>query len=128
MYKRDARAMMLSCQSVAFFCRFRCLWCCRRHPKSGFALVQTSSLLNFIGLYPNSQKEKEIVFVHRVLRKTWNYEVSRYSWSKEMYKKSVMHVRSCCFAKLNLLLLLFFSTLTSWLLHKLPINSQVRPV
>ena len=41
-----------------------------------------------------------------------------------MYKKSVMHVQSCCFACLNLLLFLPFSLPSSSSLRKLPIVPQ----
>ena len=39
-----------------------------------------------------------------ILHKSWNKAFSRCSGCKEMYKKTLMHVQSRCFANLNLLL------------------------
>ena len=39
-----------------------------------------------------------------ILNKSWNKAFSRCSGRKEMYKKTLMHVQSRCFANLNLLL------------------------
>ena len=98
----------------------------KRHLKSEGALLQTLSrvffLIQFVKswqfflelnskrLYRSSEKEEESrchtsPCVH-VLHKTWNSAFSRRGCSVTAKKctKNVMHVQSCCFANLNLLL------------------------
>ena len=53
--------------------------------------------LNSKGLYQNSGKERKVVVF--CSRPRQNVKLGT-----EKYKKSVMHVQSCCFANLNLLL------------------------
>ena len=49
------------------------------------------------------RKRKSLSWVH-VLHKTWNFHVEVMQWLQRNVQKSVMHVQSCCFADLNLLL------------------------
>ena len=52
------------------------------------------------------RKRKSLSWVH-VLHKTWNFHVEVMQWLQRSVQKSVMHVQSCCFADLNLLLFVF---------------------
>ena len=109
------------------------------HLKIKFALFQTSLILfhlicqmlaKFSGLNPKGpylslEKEREtfcVVFTYSVkqvheIRKFHLPVVQR--WLKNV-QKSVMHVQSCCFANINLLLFLPFSLPSPLLLPKLP--------
>ena len=100
------------------------------HFKREFALFQTSTILfnfiefvycwrNFVGLNPKEpylslEKEKEnfcvvlTYFVKRV-REIWKFHVAVVQQRLRNVQKSVVHVHSCCFADINLLL--FFRSL-----------------
>ena len=92
-------------------------WLRKRHLKSEFALLQTLSRLfhlvyfvkcwqmflelNSKGLYQSSGKEKKVVVLCSRPRQNVNsgtFTLQSGNDGKEMYKKSVMHVQSCCFA------------------------------
>ena len=95
----------------------------KRHLKSEFALLQTLSRLfhlvyfvkcwqmflelNSKGLYQSSGKEKEsccLVFPSSTKREIRQFHVVVVQRRQRNVQKSVMHVQSCCFACLNLLL------------------------
>ena len=57
--------------------------------------------LNSKGLYQSSGKEKKVVVVCSRPRQNVNsgtFTLQSNNDGKEMYKKSVIHVQSCCFA------------------------------
>ena len=114
-----------------FRCRRRCFrelkqqrrqrWQLRkRHLKREFALLQTlSRLFQFVKcwliflelnskrLYQSSGKEKEsccLVFPSSTKREIRHFHVVVVQRRQRNVQKSVMHVQSCCFANLNLLL------------------------
>ena len=64
--------------------------------------------LNFKGLYRSSKKEKEsrcLVLTFSIKREFRHFHVVVVvQWRKRNVQKSVMHVQSCCFANLYLLL------------------------
>ena len=95
----------------------------KRHLKSQFPLLQTLSrlfhlvqfvkcwhfflALNSKRLYQSSGKEKEshcLVFTSSTKREIRYFYVAVVRWRQRNVQKSVMHVQSCCFAYLNLLL------------------------
>ena len=95
----------------------------KRHLKSEFALPQTLSRLfhlvyfvkcwqmflelNSKGLYQSSGKEKEsccLLFPSSTKREIRQFHVVVVQRRQRNVQKSVMHVQSCCFACLNLLL------------------------
>ena len=95
----------------------------KRPLKSEFALLQTLSrlfqLVQFVKcwqiflelnskrLYQRSGKEKESrcpLFMSSTKREIRNFHVVVVQWRQRNVQKSVMHVQSCCFASLNLLL------------------------
>ena len=97
----------------------------KRHLKSKFALIQTSSiLLHFIWICKilaklygvesertlsqfGKKKRKFLCWVHQLHKAgAWNKEVSsrRLATTAKKCTKSVMHVQSCCFANVNRLL------------------------
>ena len=64
--------------------------------------------LNSKGLYLSSEKEKEnrcLVFTSSIKRAVRKFHVVVVQRRQRNVQKSVMHVHSCCFANLNLLLL-----------------------
>ena len=88
------------------------------HFKREFALFQTSMILfsfkNFLGLNPKEpylslEKEKEnfcVVLTHfaKQVREIWKFHVEVVQRRLRNVQKSVVHVHSCCFADINLLL------------------------
>ena len=63
--------------------------------------------LNFKRLYRSSGKEKGsrcLVFASSTKREIRHFHVVVVRWRQRSVQKSVMHVQSCCFADLNLLL------------------------
>ena len=95
----------------------------KRLSKSEFPLFQNSSPLlnsfnltnvgdffqelNSKGLHLSSQKEKEDccgVFTSSIKREIRKFHAAVVQWRQRNVQKSVMHVQSCCFANLNLLL------------------------
>ena len=68
---------------------------------------QMSEKLNSKGLYQSSGKEKEsccLVFPSSTKREIRHFHVVVVQRRLRNVQKSVMHVQSCCFANLNLLL------------------------
>ena len=70
--------------------------------------------LNSHGLYPGSQREREIprfMFTSCIKRHIGEFHVVVVQWTSKEYAKSMMHVQSCCFAhKTNCLLTLSSSS------------------
>ena len=67
--------------------------------------------LNSNGLYQSSGKEKEsccLVFPSSTKREIRHFHVAPATTANKCIQKSVMHVQSCCFANINLLLLLLY--------------------
>ena len=61
--------------------------------------------LNSKNLYQSSGKENESrcrVFTSSTKREIWHFYVVVMQWRQRNVQNSVMHVQSCCFAKLNL--------------------------
>ena len=61
--------------------------------------------LNSKNLYQSSGKENESrcrVFTSSTKRQIWHFYVVVMQWRQRNVQNSVMHVQSCCFAKLNL--------------------------
>ena len=100
----------------------------KRHLKSDFALLQILSrlfqLVQFVKcwqiflelnskrLYQSSGKDKEsrcFVFTSSTKREIRHFHVVVVQRRQRNVQKSVMHVQSCCFSDLNLLLFLPFS-------------------
>ena len=97
-------------------------WLRKRHLKSQFALLQnllclfqlvqlvkcwqTFLKLNSKRQYQSSGKEKESphVFTSITKHEIWHFHVKVRQWQQRNVQKSVMHVQSCCFTNLNLLL------------------------
>ena len=96
----------------------------KRHLKSELVLLQTSSpLLTFIkfvkcwrnclGLNPEGpylkRKKRENLLTYSIRRKgaIRKFPDAAVQWRLRNVQKSVMHVQSCCFANLNLLLFSF---------------------
>ena len=111
----------------------------KRHLKSEFALLQTLSRLlhlvyfvkcwqmflelNYKGLYQSSGKEKQsccLAFPSSTKREFRHFHVVVVQRRQRNVQKSVMHVQSCCFANLNLLLFLPSSLPSPSSLLKLP--------
>ena len=71
--------------------------------------------LNFKRLFQSSRKEKEsccLVFTSTIKREIRHFHVVVVQQQQRNVQKSVMHVRSCCFANLNL-----YATCTSPIMH-----------
>ena len=70
--------------------------------------------LNSHGLYPGSQREREIprfMCTSCIKRHIGEFHVVVVQWTSKEYAKSMMHVQSCCFAhKTNCLLTLSSSS------------------
>ena len=95
----------------------------KRHLKSEFSLLQTLSRLFqlthsslnvgksfwswILKHYQSSRKDKEsrLVFTSSKKREIRHFHVVVVQWRQRNVQKSVMHVQSCCFVNLNLLLL-----------------------
>ena len=83
----------------------------KRHLISEFALLQTLSrlfhLVYFVKCIKVQEKKKKVVVLCSRPRQNVNlgtFTLYMPNSGKEMYKTSVMHVESCCFANVNLLL------------------------
>ena len=100
------------------------------HSKSEVALLQTLSrlfhLIYFVKCwYQSLGKEKEsccLVFPSSTKREFRQFHVVVVQRRQRNVQKSLMHVQSCCFANLNLLLFFAFSLPSPSLLVKLPID------
>ena len=126
-YVKGLTARLCSCAShvgvISKFTQWRRRRLRKRHLKSEFALPQTLSRLfhlvyfvkcwqmflelNSKGLYQSSGKEKEsccLVFPSSTKREIRQFHVVVVQRRQRNVQKSVMHVQSCCFACLNLLL------------------------
>ena len=83
-------------------------------------MLEKFSGLNRTGPYLSLEKEKEtfcVVFTYSV---KWAH-VTVVQQQLNNVQKSLMHVQSCCFTKINLLLFLPFSLPLPSLLPKLPL-------
>ena len=71
--------------------------------------------LNSKRLYGSSEKEESrcLVYTSSTKRSIRHFHVVVVQWQQRNVQKSVMHVQSCCFADLNLLLSFMLSSLTS---------------
>ena len=79
--------------------------------------------LNSTGQYQSSGKQKEsccVVFPSSTKREIRHFHVAPATTAKKCIQKSVMHVQSCCFANINLLLFFLFSLPSPSSLLKLP--------
>ena len=111
----------------------------RPHLKSEVALLQTLSRLfhvvqfvkcwhfflqiNSKRLYQSSGKEKEcrrLVFTSSPKRVIMHFHPVVVHRQQRNIQKSVMRVRRCCFANLNVLLFFLFSLMTPSSFHELP--------
>ena len=87
--------------------------CCLKLYRTYFILFNLSLMLaiflelNSKGLYQSSGKEKEsccLVFLSLTKREIRHFHAVVVQWQQRNVQKSMMHVQSCCFATINLLL------------------------